>query len=58
MKKIVDDEVKKISRQIDTTSLNVKSSTDVQGTSYLLRNRAFKQAENFEMDGDGDDCNK
>ena len=58
MKKIVDAEVKKISKLIDTTSLNVKSSTDVQGTSYLLRKRAFKEVENFELDGDGDDCNK
>ena len=58
MKKIVDAEIKKISQQIDAKSLNVKSSSDVQGTSYLLHKKAFRQAENFEMDGEGDDCNK
>ena len=37
MKKVVDSEVKKILKQIDASKLNIKSSTDVQGTSYLLR---------------------
>ena len=54
MKKVVDSEVKKISKQIDASKLNIKSSTDVQGTSYLLRKRAFKQVDNFELEGDGE----
>ena len=58
MRKIVDAELKKISKQIDSSSLKVKSATDAQGTSYLLRKREFKITENFELEGDGDDCNK
>jgi hypothetical protein len=58
MKKTVDAEIKKISKKIDSNSLNVRSSTDVKGTSYLLRKREFKNANNFVLDGDGDDCNK
>ena len=59
MKKLVDEKIKKISQQIDAKSLNVKSSTDVQGTTYLLRKRAFKQVENFELEEDEEEnCNK
>lgn len=58
MKKIVDTEIKKISKKIDASSVNVRSSTDVQGTSYLLRKREFINYENFELEGEGDDCNK
>ena len=58
MKKIVDNKVNQISKKIDTDSLKIKSSTDAQGTSSLLRSRAFKEVENFEMDGEGNDCNK
>ena len=54
MKKIVDEDIKKTSKQIDAKSLNIKSSVDVQGTSYLLYKKAFRQEQNFEMDGDGD----
>ena len=59
MKKLVDEKIKKISQQIDAKSFNVKSSTDVQGTTYLLRKRAFKQVENFELEEDEEEnCNK
>ena len=58
MKKIVDKEIKKISKKIDSSSVNVRSSTDVQGTSYLLRKREFKNVDNFYLEGEGDDCNK
>ena len=58
MKKTVDAEIKKISKKIDASSVNVRSSTDVQGTSYLLRKRELKNIDNFGLEGDGDDCNK
>ena len=51
-------EIKMIAKKIDASSVKARSSTDVQGTSYLLLKREFKNADNFALDGDGEDCNK
>ena len=58
MKKIVDQKIKKIAKEIANDTLKVRSSTDVQGTSYLLGKREFKSPTNFVLEGDGEDCNK
>ena len=58
MKKTVDAKIKMIVKQIDASSVKARSSTDVQGTSYMLRKREFKNADNFVLEGDGEDCNK
>ena len=58
MKKIVDQKIKNIAKEIDASTINIRSSTDVQGTTYLLRKREFKNPTNFVLEGDGDDCNK
>ena len=58
MKKLVDAKIKMIAKKIDASSVKARSSTDVQGTSYLLRKREFKNADNFVLEGDGEDCNK
>ena len=51
MKKTADAKIKIIAKKIDASSLKARSSTDVQGTSYLLRKREFKNADNFVLDG-------
>ena len=38
--------------------LGIKSATEAQGTSYFLRNTTFRNKNNFELDGEGEDCNK
>ena len=58
MKKIVDKKIKEISKEIDVNTIKIRSSTYVQGTTYLLRKREFKNPTNFAMDGEGADCNK
>ena len=58
MKKTVDAKIKMMAKKIDASSVKARSSTDVQGTSYLLRKREFKNADNFVLEGDGEDCNK
>ena len=58
MKKTVDAKIKMIAKKIDTSSVKARSSNDVQGTTYLLRKREFKNADNFVLEGDGEDCNK
>ena len=58
MKKTVDAKIKMIAKKIDASSVKARSSTDVQGTSYLLWKREFKNADNFVLEGDGEDCNK
>ena len=42
MKQRVDEELKKITKLLEKSSLNIKSATEAQGTSYLLRNRQSK----------------
>ena len=58
MKQRVDEELKKITKLLENSSLNIKSATEAQGTSYLLRNRQFKNKNNFTLDGEWEDCNK
>ena len=58
MKQRVDEELKKITKLLDKTSLNIKSATEAQGTSYLLRSATFANTNNFALEGDGEDCNK
>ena len=55
MKALVEFKLKQISRNIASTN---SSSTDAQGTGYLLRNRNIATRENFTITGDGEDCNK
>ena len=58
MKQRVDEELKKITKMMDGSSLGIKSATEAQGTSYFLRNTTFRNKNNFELDGEGEDCNK
>jgi hypothetical protein len=58
MKQRVDEELKKITKLLDKASLNIKSATEAQGTSYLLRKATFTNKNNFTLEGDGEDCNK
>ena len=58
MKQRVDEELKKITKMLDGSSLNIKSSMEAQGTSYLLRNRTLRNRNNFILEGEGEDCNK
>ena len=66
MKQRVDEQLKMISKQLETppeddgplASTDVKTSMEAQGTSYLLRNTAFRNTDKFELQGDGEDCNK
>ena len=58
MKQRVDKELKKISKMLEGSSPNIKTASEAQGTSYLLRNKAFRNKNNFVLEGDGEDCNK
>ena len=58
MKQRVDEELKVIAKLLEGASIDIKSATEAQGTSYLLRNTAFRNKNNFMLQGDGDDCNK
>lgn len=58
MKQCVDAELKKITKMLENSSLDIKSATEAQGTSYLLRNTTMRNRKNFELQGEGEDCNK
>ena len=58
MKQRVDEELKKITKLLDKQSLGIKTATEAQGTSYLVRKPIFKNTNNFTLEGNGDDCNK
>ena len=54
----MDEELNKISKMLEGSSPNIKTASEAQGTSYLLRNKAFRNKNNFVSEGDGEDCNK
>ena len=58
MKQRVDEELKKITKLLEKSPVDIKSATEAQGTSYLLRKRQFKDKNNFTLEGEGEDCNK
>ena len=57
MESAVTNKIKEISKIIHSVS-DVKSTTDVQGTTYFLRSSMFRSRDNFNLVGDGEDCNK
>ena len=58
MKQRVEEELKKITKLLAKSNLGIKSATEAQGTSYLLRKSTFTNKDNFSLEGSGDDCNK
>ena len=55
MKHLVEWTLSRISQRVEPTN---ETSTDAQGTTYLLRNRNIANEANFTLLGDGEDCNK
>ena len=47
-----------IAKQMEGSPITVPTATEAQGTSYLLRNTAFRDKRNFVLEGSGEDCNK
>ena len=58
MKQRVDEELKMIAKKMEGSPITVLTATEAQGTSYLLRNTAFRDKRNFALEGSGEDCNK
>ena len=58
MKQRVDEELKMIAKKMEGSPITVPTATEAQGTSYLLRNTAFRDKRNFVLEGSGEDCNK
>ena len=58
MKQRVDEELKIIATKMEGSTITIQTATEAQGTSYLLRNTAFRDRRNFVLEGNGEDCNK
>lgn len=58
MKQRVDEELKIIAKKMEGSPITIQTATEAQGTSYLLRNTAFRDRRNFVLEGNGEDCNK
>ena len=59
MRQRVDEVIHEISEKIEGTVANVKTASEAQGFSYLLRDTAFRRQQNFILAGDNtNECNK
>ena len=59
MRQRVDEVIHEISEKNEGTVANVKTASEAQGFSYLLRDTAFRRQQNFILAGDNtNECNK